>query len=181
MNEIANLESKQAELLVLTQVRKNLGNNAALQKIKFDVHVEVRRLSDSDGQKIVRSFKAIGRESKMHVKDCSVPAYQLRAAHELAVQESLGKLNLPAQDQQSSFDRLMRKNYVYPNGGYTRVEFKHPVTGKVYVGEAFCHILDQFNRKKSHCRAWGRIYRQLLEDSSMGFKIGKKIVDMLAK
>lgn len=180
-SDLKKMDPKQAEILVLTQVRNNIGKTGDMHKLNFEVHVQVSRLPDVVGKSLKSLVKQKLRkdELKKLTKEYSVPVYQLRSKHELDVQDSL--TGVPLEQAPDKRTELMRANYIYPNGGYTKIEFVHPVTGKTYVGEAQCHILDQFNRQVSHCRAWGKIYRQLLEDSSMGFKVGKSVIDALVR
>ena len=178
LESLSKMDPKQAELLVLTQVRKNLGHTHTLQKMDFEIRVQVNRLSDGAGRDITAIMDQYSSSAlKSHTHQCFTPAYQLRAGHEMWVQDKLTGVLL--EDSAEVRKELMRKNYIYPNGGSCRVEFTHPVTGKVYVGESFCHFMDQFDRKKSQLRAWGRIYHQMLEDSSFGLKAGKRIVSAL--
>lgn len=182
--EIRQLDAKQGELLVLTQFRKHLGSSAQLQKLGFEIRVQVNRLSQKSGSVLVELNEHTGGKNhdlKRVVQNNARPLFMLRAQHEIDVQEKLDSLELPVEQQPEKRDRLMRENYVYPKGGYTKVEVKHPITGKMYVGEAHCNICDVFARRKSNFRAFGRVYREMLTDSSMGFKRGKEVIGELAK
>jgi hypothetical protein len=181
VDQLQQLEPKQAELVVLTQVRKHMGDTSAMQKLNFDVNVSVCRLPDPVGRILYKAKdKMTHAELKAKTENSARPAYQLRAEHELNVQNQISVNGQPPLNNAADTrEQLMRENYIYPNGGITTVEFTHPLTGKKYVGESRCHISDQFVRERSRFRAWGRVYRQLLQDSRFGVKRGKQLVNEL--
>lgn len=180
-DQLKQLDPKQAELVVLTQMRKHMGDTHAMQRLNFEVNVTVCRIPDPVGRVLAEKKDTMTKEElKTQTKKVSSPVYQLRAEHELNVQNQISVNGQPPLNNAPvNREQLMRQNYIYPNGGITTVEFTHPLTGKKYVGESRCHISDQFIRTRSRFIAWGRVYRQLLQDSRFGVKRGKQLVNEL--
>lgn len=169
------MEPKQAELLVLTQVRKNLGNSHALHKLGITVNVEVCRLAEADGKTLAKEQNPA--EVKKLALELARPFYQLRAKHEQDAQNAVGSVTI--ESQHDAFTDVMRKNYIYPKGGYTKVELVNPLDGKTYTGECHFGIDTIFNRKIASTRAYGKLFSKLLAGSSMGRKRGKSVVKEL--
>ena len=174
---LENLGVKQAELLVLTQVREHLGDIRSLQKIGFQVRVHVYRLPVDDGEALNKDQDSVEyKEFKELIADRAVPAFQLRAQHELEVTEK-SKMGQTPEEMAVIYNKNMRENYVYPKGGYTKVELTNPVNQKVYTGECHFGINDIFNRKYASIRAFGKMFSKMLNDCSMGRKRGKQAVN----
>src|ERR1019366_858440 len=129
------MEPKQAELLMLTQIRKNLGHSHELQKLGYKISVQVNRLPAKVGEALHDTDRDSQTLKEMTI-DSAMPYYQLRAARELAVQAETAIA--PTERQSDVFEEMMRMNYIYPKGGYTKVEMTHPINGKTYTGE--CHF-----------------------------------------
>ena len=171
------MEPKQKELLLLTQVRKHLGNSHELQKLGLKVDVHVFRLSTKKGADLT-SPGITPTEQKPLVAELAQPWYQLRAEHENEVQAKVA--TLPIEQQPEAYLEMMRENYIYPKGGFTRVELTNPLDNKVYTGECHFGIDRIFNRSQASKRAFGKMYSKLLAGSSMGKRTGKKVVKELA-
>ena len=174
---IPGVSSRQLEVLALTQVSKHLCDSHSLQKLGFQVDVQVFRLSAQKGVTLEDpGIKPA--ELRELVLTEAVPYYQLRAVQEQKAQEAAGKA--PIEAQHDVFESQMRNNYIYPKAGYVRVELTNPATGKTYKGE--CHVgFDKiFNRKVASKRAFGKMFGKMLADSSMGKRLGKQVLKGLA-
>lgn len=161
---------------MLTQVSKHLGNSHELQKLGLKVDVHVYRLSNKKGEDL-NSPGILVSEAKELVSELAQPYYQLRAEHENEVQASIATVDI--EKQHDLFLEKMRENYIWPKGGYTRVELTNPIDGKVYTGECHFGIERIFNRKQANKRAFGKMFSKMLAASSMGKRIGKKVVKEL--
>jgi hypothetical protein len=175
-SQIPGLSTRQIELLKLTQVRRNLGNSHALSKLGFRVNVQIHRLSEEKGVTLASDPGFKPAEVKELTADLAQPMYQLRANHEKAAQESIAAL--PVEQQRDAFDLHMRKNYVYPKGGYAVVELQDPDTGKSYKGECHFSIGAIFNRKLATSRAFGKMFSKMLTDCSIGKRRAKQAVNV---
>jgi hypothetical protein len=174
----SNLDPKQAELLVLTQVRKNLGDSQALQRLGFEVNVQIFRLPDNAGKLLKSNPERLDSQKlKQVMADHAQPVYQLRASQELKAQTATA--SVPVELQPETFEANMRKNYMYPKGGYTKVELKDPTTGETVVGECHFGIDEIFNRKLANSRAFGKLFSRMLKKSTMGVKRGKQVIKEL--
>ena len=190
--QLSKMDPKQAELLVLSQVRKHLGKSGELHKLGITVNIQVCRLPDKIGKLIAEEAPFITKESMANcISEKAQPLYFLRAQHELAVQNQVDSLAaIPAKpgnvalddDPEFSatvYDTFIRENYLYPKGGYTKVELVDPRTDRKYVGECHFGINTVFDRKLALAKAFGKMYSKMLSDSTLGRKEGKKVIDAL--
>ena len=86
---------------------------------------------------------------------------------------------LKNQASKEVYNHVLRSNYLYPKGGYTKVELTHPVTGRKYIGECHFDIHTIFDKKLANSRAFGKMFSKMLEDSSMGRRHGKQVINAL--
>jgi hypothetical protein len=177
-------------VIVLADIFENLEKpttiRTTLEKLNYTVNVEVKRFSDWDGVSLTNVWKeklrrlgATNKAQYVHAlskfkrmcQDVLQPVHQLHARRELDV------LNEIAGGIAENYAR--HTNYIFPNGGSTKVSFTHPVTGKVYTGESKCFVLDPFNHTKGLQSAWGQLYGSLLEDFPTGKKLAKRMVKQI--
>lgn len=165
---------------MLTQVRKYLGQSHELQKLGLKVSVEVNRLSELDGGALTKATAAQAatpEEIKALATDLAKPFYQLRAQQEQEALRIAG--DVLTAEQHMAYEKAMRVNYVHPKGGWTKVEVVNPVNGKTYKGECHFSIHTIFNRKVANRCAFGKMFRKMLEDCSLGRKRGKAVINGL--
>lgn len=153
------------EKQILTQVYKHLGHAHELQRLGYKVHVNVFRLSEEKGRTLAKELKIKKREEQRHkAVDEAVPLFQLRAQRELEIQSFA--------EEGTSKEALMRRSYVYPKGGFVRVEMENPLTGQLVSGEGHFDLDTVFVKKTALRRAFGKMFGKLLESSSMGRRGG---------
>ena len=178
---IKAMDPKQGELFVLTTLRKNIGNQKALEELGIKMEVRIFRLTKENGAELIDSQGLLPtRELNAKASELAEPLFQLRIQHALAATQASAE-HKSAEAQAQAFERVMRSNYLAPKGGYVRVEIVNPLNGKTYEGEYHFKHNAMFCKEKAKLAAFGKTYSRILADSSMGRVRGKRVINELVK
>ena len=159
MSENSKIDPQQ-EAAFLVNVRKNLNNLMGLRALGVKVDVTVFRLPQEKGLELVKA----GNFDKHASSEAAQPKPQLRQAHI----ERAATISASASDRNAAHSRAMRNNYLYPKGGFVRIELTHPITNQTIVGEGHVGLNEIFCRRRAGARASGKLLKRLLNASGFG-------------
>lgn len=160
MSDTHSTIDRQKEAQFLVEVRKNLANPMALRALGVKVDVTVFRLPVIKGQDLVLQGKLDTHSSS----EAAVPKTELRKAQ----MERAADIAARASDRLKAHNLAMRDNYMYPKGGFVRIELIHPLTNQKIVGEGHVGLNEVFCRRSAGARASGKLFKRLLNNSGFG-------------